>query len=202
MRQLALGITPPPQPSLDNFVPGANAELLQRVRELAAGRLAEPVLYVWGGPGSGRSHLLAALERAAPAVHVADDVHRLDEPRQIELFHAINRAREAGGRVLAAGDAPPAQLALRADLRSRLGWGLVYRLQALSDEERAAFLGAEAARRGLRVGEDVIRYLLARARRDLPSLMGILDALDRVSLERQRAVTLALVREVLQLSDE
>ncbi|HTQ76734.1 MAG TPA: DnaA/Hda family protein [Burkholderiales bacterium] len=202
MKQLALGISPPPQPTLENFVPGANAELLARVRALAAGALAEGVLYVWGEPGSGRSHLLAAAKRAAPGLRVADDVQRLDPAAQVDLFHAINGARDSGSGVLAAGDAPPARLALREDLRSRLAWGLVYRLHALTDDDRAVFLGAEARRRGLRVGDDVIRYLLARARRDLPSLLGILDALDRASLERQRPVTLPLVREVLQIADE
>jgi len=44
MKQLALGISPPPQPTLDNFVPGANAELLARLRELKAGKFAENVL--------------------------------------------------------------------------------------------------------------------------------------------------------------
>jgi chromosomal replication initiation ATPase DnaA len=58
MRQLALGISPPPEPSLDNFVPGQNAELLARLRELKAGGLAESIVYLWGEPGSGRSHLL------------------------------------------------------------------------------------------------------------------------------------------------
>jgi DnaA family protein len=73
-RQLALPIQPPPAPSLDNFVPGANGELLARLRELAAGRCAEAVIYLWGAPGSGRSHLLAASAR--PGVTLADDVAR------------------------------------------------------------------------------------------------------------------------------
>ncbi len=45
-RQLALPISPPPEPTLDNFVPGANAELLARLRALAAGQYAESVLYL------------------------------------------------------------------------------------------------------------------------------------------------------------
>jgi DnaA family protein len=60
MRQLALGISPPPAPTLDNFVPGENAELLAHLRELVAGSLAESIVYLWGEPGSGRSHLLGA----------------------------------------------------------------------------------------------------------------------------------------------
>ena len=141
MRQLALGISPPPDPSFANFVSGANAELLARLRELADGRLAESIFYLWGVPGSGRSHLLVAAAHAAtrPLV-VADDVEALDEAQQQALFNRINEARESGGAVLAAGAAPPAQLPLREDLRSRLAWGLVYQVKPLTDAERALYL--------------------------------------------------------------
>ncbi len=61
MKQLALEISPPPQPTLENFVPGANAELLARLRDFRAGTFAEAVLYLWGAPGSGKSHLLCSI---------------------------------------------------------------------------------------------------------------------------------------------
>jgi DnaA family protein len=194
MRQLALEISPPPQPTLDNFVPGTNAELLAKLREFRAGAFPEVILYLWGEPGSGKSHLLAACGGAT----VADDVDRLDQPAQIALFNAINEARQSGGRVLAAGNAPPSQLPLREDLKSRLAWGLVYQVKPPSDEERAQYLRAEAGRRGMRLPEDVVSYLLTRMRRDLRSLTGVLDQLDRYSLETQRPVTLPLLREALK----
>jgi DnaA family protein len=100
--------------------------------------------------------------------------------------------------VLAAGDAPPARLALRDDVRSRLGWGLVYEVKPLTDVERAAYLRAEAERRGLRLAEDVVGYLLRHVRRDMPTLGAILEHLDRTSLEQQRAVTLPLARAALK----
>jgi DnaA family protein len=194
MKQLALGISPPPQPTLENFVPGANGELLAHLRELQAGNFAESVLYLWGEAGSGKSHLLLACARLDPA----DDVEKLDEASQIALFSRINEARQSGGTVLAAGNAPPAQLPLREDLKSRLGWGLVYQVKPPSDEERALFLHAEAARRGMRLPDEVVSYLLSRMRRDLRSLTAILDQLDRFSLETKRPVTLPLVREALK----
>jgi len=199
-RQLVLPISPPPEPTLDNFVPGANAELLSRLRALRAGQLGESVLYLWGEPGSGRSHLLAASVR--PGLVVADDVEQLDEPRQIGLFNAINVARDAGGAVLAAGGAPPAQLALREDLKSRLAWGLVYQVKPLSDAQKALYLHGEAARRGLKLSDEVVWYLLTHVRRDLHSLAGLLDRLDRASLEQRRAVTLPLVRELIRSLEE
>jgi DnaA family protein len=200
VRQLVLAISPPPQPTLDNFIPGANAELLAHLRAAASGALRESMIYVWGEPGSGRSHLLEATRHAAarPGLVTADDVERLDDAGQVLLFNRINEARESDGCVLAAGPCPPALLELRAELRSRLAWGLVYQMQPLSDAQKAVTLHAEAARRGLRITEEVVWYLLNHVRRDLPSLFAILDELDRSSLERQRPITLPLVRESLR----
>ena len=194
MRQRALDISPQQQPTLDNFVPGANAELLARLRELLAGSFRDNVLYLWGEAGSGKSHLL----HACAGLHPVDDVEKLDDASQIGLFNAINEARQSGGAVLAAGNAPPAQLRLRDDLKSRLAWGLVYQVKPLSDQERTLYLRAEAERRGMHLADEVIAYLLTRMRRDLPSLSAILDRLDRTSLELQRPITLPLVREALK----
>jgi DnaA family protein len=198
MRQLALGISPPPQPTLDNFVPGANAELVARLRDFQEHKFAESILYLWGEAGSGKSHLL----RACAGPNVVDDVETLDEASQIGLFNRINEARQSGGAVLVAGSAPPPQLPLREDLRSRLAWGLVYHVKPLTDGERATYLRAEAGRRGMRVPEDVIGYLLTHVRRDLPTLVAILDGLDRASLEKQRQITLPLVKEALKEMEE
>lgn len=195
-RQLALPISPASEPTLDNFVPGANAELVARLRALAADELAETVLYLWGEPGSGRSHLLAASAR--PGLVVADDVEQLDAAGQIALFNAINAARDSGGTVLAAGNALPARLPLREDLKSRLAWGLVYCLKPLSDAEKALTLHGEAARRGLKLSDEVVWYLLTHVRRDLGSLVALLDRIDRTSLEQRRAVSLPLVRELIR----
>jgi DnaA family protein len=197
MRQLPLEISGRTAPAFDNFLPGANAEAIERVRALAEGRLGEAIVYLWGEPGSGRSHLLAAAARARPDLVVADDVESLGDAAQQALFSAINAAREGQGAVLAAGGAPPAQLRLREDLRTRLAWGLVYQLKPLPDEDKARHLQAEAARRGLRLPPDVVQYLLTRLPRSLASLNGVLDRLDRHSLSRQRPLTLSLVKEAL-----
>lgn len=212
MEQLPLEISAQAEPTFDNFVAGANREALIRVRGLAAGLPGEPILYLWGEPGSGRSHLLRAAARAADGVYyapgesplaenvafvAADQVERLDNAGQIALFVQINRAREGGTRVLASGQTPPAALGLRADLRTRLGWGLVYQLRPLTDDDKKQHLRAEAARRGLQLTEDVLLYLLNRLPRDLASLNTVLAHLDRHSLARQRALTLPLVRDAL-----
>ena len=200
MRQLALAISPASQPTLDNFVPGANAELLERLRELLSDSAAERIVYLWGEPGSGKSHLLRACAREG--LHLADDVEALGAESQIALFNRINEARQAGGAVLAAGNATPAQLPARAGPQSTPSWGLVYQVKPLTDGERAVFLRAEAGRRGMRLADEVIAYLLTHVRRYPLSLTAILDELDRASLERKRLVTLPLVREVLKAREE
>ena len=197
MQQLPLAISPRPAPAFDNFVPGPNAEALARLRQLAAGTLGERIVYLWGEAGSGCSHLLGAAARVNPALLVADDVQRLGAAEQHALFVAINEAREGGPAVLAAGDQPPAQLALRDDLKSRLAWGLVYQLLPLSDADKARHLKALAGERGLLLSDDVASYLLTRLPRDMASLAAVMEVLDRYSLMRQRAITLPLVREAL-----
>lgn len=202
MRQLPLDIFPAAEPSLDNFVAGVNEEALERVRALAAGRLPEAIVYLWGEPGSGRTHLLRGAARMNSALVTADDVEVLDAEAHQALFNAINEARAGNAPVLAAGNAPPAALVLREDLRTRLGWGLVYQLRPLTDADKATHLRNEAARRGLRLTDEVVRYLLSHLPRDLASLNMVLDVLDRHSLAAQRAVTLPLVRDALSIKND
>jgi DnaA family protein len=221
MKQLALNFARPPQPTLDNFITGRNGELLQNLKRLASRDAREHFLYVWGQPGSGRSHLLkgtvAGLQReGAAATYVActegvplaaglertdcvalDDVDRLDEEGQVAAFDLYNTLREHGGALLASAAAPPVQLKLREDLVTRLAWGLVYQVHALTDENKAQALADHATSRGFRLAPEVSDFLLTRARRDLPTLLATLDALDRYSLETRRPVTVPLARELL-----
>ena len=137
--------------------------------------------------------------RASPVRYAIDNIEALNERGQIALFNLFNRLRatNGAGRLLAATAAPPQQLAVREDLRTRLGSGLVYRLQPLSEAEQDAALTAQAARRGLRLPTGALAYLRSRAPRDMRSLSALLDALDRYSLERRRPITLPLLRDVL-----
>lgn len=221
MKQLALELASPPAPTLDNFVVGENAEVLAAVRALARGDAGERFVYLWGGSGSGRTHLLRAVLRewrdagrttslytrealpSAAAISATDaiavdDVQQLPPPAQIELFNIYNILKESSGLLLVAGDVPPARLALRPDLLTRLAWGLVYEVHALSEDDRRAALRDYAIARGFELPREVADYLLARAPRDLSSLRALVDMLDRLSLEQKRAITVPLARELLQ----
>ena len=218
MSQLLLDLKMEQPPTLDNFVSGANAELISRLRGLTD-RGSFDAVYLWGASGCGKSHLLAATIAAArrPSLLLAgeatgteiaiapgmllavDDVHELGEAAQVALFRTFNAARLAGLALLLAGHEPPARLKLREDLRTRIGQTLVYEVKPLSDDEKSAALKRHALLRGMKVDEGLVRYLLSRGRRDLNSLMGVLDSLDRATLEQQRPATLPLLKEVMQL---
>jgi DnaA family protein len=214
-RQLTLDLVRPLPPSLDNFVVGRNAEALAGLRAVAMGQ-ADGFVYLWGESGSGRSHLLTALagtrsaalsaagepvpEFADPAgLYLVDDVDARDAPSQQRVFVLMNEVRaHPGAALVTTGGAPPAQLALREDVRTRLGWGLVYQVHALSDDEKARALEEHARSRGLALSPDVTAYLLNHMPRDMRTLVAILDALDGYALAAKRSITVPLVREWAQ----
>lgn len=204
MKQLVLELGAVAAPSLENFVVGRNAAALAALESLASGS----VVYLYGEKGCGKTHLLRALQAVwladpDPAPHlIADDAHALDAPAQINLFDAFNRARAQDGVIVVAGNTAPLELKLREDLRTRLGSGLVFQLHALSEAEKRDALQRHAAQRGLRFGDDILNYLLTHLRRDMPTQMAVLDAIDRYALAAKRPVTLPLVREALQNMDD
>ena len=215
MRQLILDLLPVAPPSFDNFVTGSNTEAMTGLAAWLAPTNRESVFLVWGEAGAGKTHLLRACPAAycdaredpeLSALPLAHDFHAVDhlealvDGGQIVLFNLINRLRTGGGRLLAAADVPPLRLTLREDLRTRLGGGLVYRLQPLSDAEKVAALADQARARGLVLPPEAFSYLFSRAPRDMRSLAALLLAIDRYSLEHKRPITLPLLREVLQTS--
>ena len=214
MTQLLLDIAPDWVPTLDNFVVGRNVELLSALRHALSGSASERCFYLWGEAGSGKSHLLQALVQQARVlgcsaayvkgdvpelvqVVAIDDVLVLDDSQQIALFELYNKMRESGGMLLVSGTAAPAHLSLRDDLRTRLGWGLVYQVHALNDAEKEQALQRHAQARGLVLPSEVTQYLLRHGRCDLPALLALLDALDAHCLRLKRGATVPLLKEVM-----
>lgn len=225
-QQLLLDLGTPPPATFDNFIVGANRELVAQLAQwpvaLDGGTAADRSVYLWGEPGCGRTHLLQALCHAAgrarylgprsalsafafdddTAVYAVDDCEQLSDTQQVAVFNLFNEVRaRAHCALAAAGGAAPRALPLREDLRTRLGWGLVFQVAALDDDGKIQALQTAARERGLVLAGDVPAYLLTHFRRDMSSLMGLLDALDRFSLEHKRAVTLPLLRQMLSHTD-
>lgn len=226
MKQLALDIGLSTRPTLDSFFSGPNEDALNHLRLWTSGGTRAPVpTYLWGEAGSGKTHLLQAVHQALHeqgltvgwldchthnppefrddwAAVLMDDVHLYNVEQQHTAFNwFVNALTPRSGTpcwVLAAGQMPPADLKLRDDLRTRLGWGHVYGLKVLVEAERRAVLRQEADARGLFLSDEVMSYMLNRFSRDLGSLMQLLDHLDHYALQTQRALTIPLVRAMLE----
>lgn len=225
MKQIALDIGLATAPAFSNFFAGPNTAALSHLQLWAGSPLRSPVpTYLWGEPGSGKTHLLQAAVGAlqqqgarigwmdassmeppefneAWVAVILDDCHLYTAVQQQVAFNwFVNAVSSADGQprgVLAAGSLPPADLQLRNDLRSRLGWGHVYELHALSEPERRGVLRAQADARGIFLSDEVISFVLNRFSRDLSSLVQLLDQLDGYALQTQRAITVPLIKAML-----
>ncbi|MDT0511373.1 DnaA regulatory inactivator Hda [Halomonas sp. LES1] len=225
--QLPLGVGLRDDATFANFHAGPNATLVGRLAQQLE-QEGEPFLYLWGAPGVGRSHLLQAACHGASdqdrrALYLPleelghfpplmlEDIERLDlvaiddlervvgRPRWEEaLFHAYNRLRDAGKRLIVAAEAPPRQLPVKLpDLASRLIWGVTFHVQGLDDAGRLAALQLRARVRGMLLTDDVARYILHRGPRRLDELFRLLEELDRASLSAQRKLTIPFVKQAL-----
>ena len=173
-------------------------------------------LSLWGPAGSGKTHLvevwrarsgataidsrvltvacLPQLLGSARAVAI-DDADVADEEA---LLHVYNLLSERRGHLLLAAREPPARRTFHlADLRSRLLASPAVALEPPDEALLGALLVKLFVDRQLRVGEDVIAYLLPRLERSFVAMQEIVAALDEASLAGQRAITVPLAREVL-----
>jgi len=226
MKQIALDIGLASPPSFGNFFAGPNEAALKHLELWAGNSLRSPVpTYLWGEVGSGKTHLLKAVseslrEQGAAvgwldasvlepsdfseswAAVILDDCHLYTAVQQQAAFNwFVNALSAPDGHprwVLAAGAAPPADLTLREDLRTRLGWGHVFALHALTEPERRAVLRQEADTRGVFLSDEAMDFILSRFARDLGNLMQLLDQLDAYALQTQRAITIPLIKSMLE----
>jgi DnaA family protein len=221
MKQLPLGVRLPAYAVFESFSLGENAELLSALR----GRDTTP-LWIFGAPGSGKTHLLQAtcaangdaaayfplagavrpplealsgFERAR--VLCVDDVDEVAgaDAWERELFRLFNSAADLGNRLVFAAGVAPRQIEWQLkDWRSRAAACVVYQVRELTDAGRMEALRLRAAQRGLHLPTETAEYLVKRMPRDLPTLCKILDELDEASLVEQRRLTVPFIRAALE----
>jgi DnaA-homolog protein len=221
VKQLALGVRLRADAVFESFWPGLNGEVIAALRMKDSGPL-----WLWGAPGSGKTHLLQAVCSAAgeaaayfpldrslalppdalagferTRVLCVDDVDAVagDLDWERSLFRLFNEAAELRTRLIFAAAVPPRQADWSLeDWRSRAGSCVVYQVRDLDDAGRLEALRLRAAQRGLQLPYETSEYLLKRMPRDLPSLFEILDHLDEASLVAQRRLTIPFIRDALE----
>jgi DnaA family protein len=221
VKQLALGVRLRADAVFESFWPGLNGEIIAAL-QMPSGT----PLWLWGAPGSGKTHLLQAvcaaegvaaayfpLDRslALPPEALAgyehtrvlciDDVDAAagDVAWEKALFRLFNEAAELHTRLIFAASAPPRQADWSLeDWASRAAACLVYQLRELDDAGRVEALRLRAAQRGLQLPYETSEYLLKRMPRDLRSLFDLLDQLDEASLAAQRRLTIPFIRDAIE----
>lgn len=223
-QQLILNILDPSPQTLDNFVWGKNAEILTVLQDQP---LTGRAIYFWGPPGVGRTHLLKAVSHGpekiyfdAHTIHppqlaslatadhseytaiAIDNIEHLDQAGQAALFSLYNRWRQeaSGAQAFAlylSGSHAPRAMPIREDLRTRLGWDLSFRLEHLSDPEKAQALQQWASNKSIHLASSIVNWLLVHHSRDMRQLRSLIDALDYYSLQEKRPITLPLLKEWL-----
>ncbi|WP_164503535.1 DnaA regulatory inactivator Hda [Pleionea sediminis] len=226
MQQLPLNIKLDQEVTLSSFLVGKNQILVEYLKQLSSELNCE-LVYLWGEPGSGKSHLLQAMANhqepgsviylplnelgvvpemlqgleSFPIICI-DDIQTIAGDRAWEeaLFYLYNRVKDNHGNLVISASSVPAELGLNLkDLISRLSAMAVFKIQSLSDTDKQVLLQQKAAAKGLDLGSEVAQFVLSRSSRDLRFLMNALDKLDNASLVAQRKITVPFVKDVLGL---
>ena len=117
---------------------------------------------------------------------------------EIALVRLIDKVNATASRLLLSASANVADLPWEMpDLPSRLRQALVFKLHPLNDAGILQAFELRARKRGLRLAAGVADFIGVRAERRLDALMEILQRLDESSMQRQRPITIPLIKEIL-----
>lgn len=224
-RQLSLSVRLDDHATFANYfsVPGSSNE---QARSALQNLDIQDFIYLWGGAGTGRSHLLQALcreftgnwmylpltelvqDEPASVLEGLDslDMLALDDLDSVvsqpdwaeQIFHLYNRLQQQGKALIVSANCSPAEIQTPlADLQSRLSAMQVFRLQSLGDKQLQEALKLRARLRGFELPQSVAEYLLRHYPRSIQHQIAFLDQLDAGSLEAKRKLSIPLVKELL-----
>lgn len=225
-KQLSLSLCLKDTEDFANFFVGRNQQLVSLLKSLNL-KHGSNFVYIWGALGAGKTHLLNSLCRmfsnGSTAIaylpfedidqfvpEILDDIDSLDllciddinlikdDVWEEKVFHSFNRIIDSGKKIVVTSDVAPQFLEIKlADLKSRMGGGLVFELYALDDEEKILGLQMRAKLRGLELNDNVARFLLRHYQRDTKELFMMLEKLDHAALIAQRKLTVPFVKKIL-----
>lgn len=217
-QQLALKLKLEQHTRLDDYVGASGAKLAQ----------LSGLVFVSGATGSGKSHLLQGMchevtDQGATAIYLCalsileptvlegleqvdlvalDDIDDVIESPdwQLALFHLINSCKDHGTKLLLSSSSSVASLeVVLDDLSSRLKAAYLVRADELNDDQKLEVVRRKAQQRGFEMSEEVCRFILSRAERDMHHLARLVDQLDEETLRRQKKVTIPFVKAALGL---
>lgn len=198
MDQLLLNIHPPSIKSLENFVIGDNFEAISVIKKFTTDKNLQ-FFYLWGVQGSGKSHLSSVVKKNN--ILVIEDIESMNDIEQIQAFSIFNNCKENGKKLFITGSNSPNNMGLRSDLASRLSWGIVYQIKALTDNEKKLALLNHSKQKGMSSNVKVIEYCMKNLKRDLHYLIATLDALDSWSLKTKKPMTIPLLKKLLEIKE-
>ena len=198
MDQLLLNIHPPSIKSLENFVIGDNFEAISVIKKFTTDKNLQ-FFYLWGVQGSGKSHLSSVVKKNN--ILVIEDIESMNDIEQIQAFSIFNNCKENGKKLFITGSNSPNNMGLRSDLASRLSWGIVYQIKALTDNEKKLALLNHSKQKGMSSNVKVIDYCMKNLKRDLHYLIATLDALDNWSLKTKKPMTIPLLKKLLETKE-
>jgi len=222
--QMTLALDTAPATSFGSFhVDTGTAVVRDTIQAFSEGVLGDVQIYLWGDIGTGKSHLISAAcqtysHRGYRVAYVPgemvnhrgaldgmehvdllciDDLQRIDRASEVDLFHCINRCRELDTRLIIAADRVPGELGLQLkDLQTRLAWGLVFQIRALSDDGLRNAFRKEIENRSLEASDEVLGYVFRRFPRRMSALKHLINTLDEVSLSEQRRITIPFIKTI------
>ena len=198
MDQLLLNIHPPSIKSLENFVIGDNFEAISVIKKFTTDKNLQ-FFYLWGVQGSGKSHLSSVVKKNN--ILVIEDIESMSDIEQIQAFSIFNNCKANGKKLFITGSNSPNNMGLRSDLASRLSWGIVYQIKALTDNEKKLALLNHSKQKGMSSNVKVIEYCMKNLKRDLHYLIATLDALDNWSLKTKKPMTIPLLKKLLETKE-
>lgn len=133
-------------------------------------------------------------------VLVIDDIHFLADKERIqeEFFHTFNTLYNAQKQIILSADCAPSEIPTLEDrLVSRFKWGLVARIDTPEFETRAAIIKQKGEAKGVRLPDDVVKFLASRIDSNIREIEGAINRLVGTASLMNRQIDTRFTQEIL-----